>query len=252
VPLIGGEIGYRLLRALSPGAITSAKYCSGEAYAGRSKAEVLFGPEVFDELRGKSVLDYGCGTGETCVELAERGAARVIGLDIQASLLETGRRAAADAGVSDRCQFTTRTDDRVDVVLSMDSFEHFDDPAGVLEDMRRLVRDDGYVLVEFGPTWYHPLGGHLFSVFPWAHLVFTERALMRWRSEFKTDGATRFGEVAGGLNQMTIRRWERLVASSPFRFKQYDLKPIRRSAPFHNRLTREFLTAVVIARLAPR
>jgi hypothetical protein len=36
-----------------------------------------------------------------------------------------------------------------------------------------------------------------------AHLIFKERALIRWRAGFKTDGATRFGEVAAGLNQMT-------------------------------------------------
>jgi hypothetical protein len=57
------------------------------------------------------------------------------------------------------------------------------------------------------------LGGHLFSVFPWAHLIFSEQALIRWRSDFKSDGATRFSEVAGGLNQMTIRRFERLIAA---------------------------------------
>jgi hypothetical protein len=58
--------------------------------------------------------------------------------------------------------------------------------------MRRMIKPDGCVIAAFGPTWFHPLGGHLFSVFPWAHLIFTERALIRWRSDFKTDGATRF------------------------------------------------------------
>jgi len=51
---------------------------------------------------------------------------------------------------------------------------------------------------------------------------------MRWRSEFKTDGATRFQEVAGGLNQMTIHKFEGLVADSPFRIATMELVPIRR------------------------
>ncbi len=70
--------------------------------------------------------------------------------------------------------------------------------------MASLLKPSGFALVEFGYTWFHPYGGHLFSVFPWAHLIFTEKSLIRWRSDFKTDGATRFQEVAGGLNQMTI------------------------------------------------
>jgi hypothetical protein len=99
---------------------------------------------------------------------------------------------------------------------------------------------------------FHPLGGHLFSVFPWAHLLFREEALIRWRSTFKTDGATRFGEVAGGLNQMTIKKFEGIVEESPFRFVSFESIPIKRLRRFHNRLTREFTTAAVRCRLVKR
>ncbi len=107
-------------------------------------------------------------------------------------------------------------------------------------------------MISFGPTWYHPLGGHLFSVFPWAHLLFSERALLRWRSGFRSDGATRFREVEGGLNQMTIRRFEKIVEMSPFRFVEFEAVPIRKLRLFHNRLTREFTSAIVRCRLAKR
>jgi hypothetical protein len=134
----------------------------------------------------------------------------------------------------------------------MDSFEHFADPAGILLIMNTLLKPAGEVLASFGPTWYHPLGGHLFSVFPWAHLVFSKKALIRWRSTFKTDGATRFSEVAGGLNQMTIAKFEEVVASSPLKFANLELVPIRKLHPIHNRLTREFTTAIVRCRLIKR
>jgi hypothetical protein len=118
--------------------------------------------------------------------------------------------------------------------------------------MNRLLQPAGEVLVSFGPTWYHPLGGHLFSVFPWAHLIFSEKALIRWRSDYRTDGATRFSEVAGGLNQMTIERFEELVAASPLRFASLELVPIRKLRRFQNRLTREFTTSIVRCRLVKR
>jgi SAM-dependent methyltransferase len=248
--IIGGELGYRLLRRISPRGGEGG--CDGSVYEGRSKLEVLLGPGVWDELRGRVVIDFGCGEGAEAVEVARRGAARVVGVDVRENALRVARERAERAGVADRCRFTTKTDEPADVVLSVDAFEHFDDPAGVLRVMRGMLKPSGRVVAVFGPTWYHPLGGHLFSVFPWAHLLFTERALIRWRSDFKTDGATRFGEVEGGLNQMTIRRFERIVAASDFEAESIEPVPIRRLARLANPLTREFTTAVVRARLRPK
>jgi SAM-dependent methyltransferase len=210
------------------------------------------GDNFFNKIAGKVVIDFGCGGGSEAVEMAQRGAKRVIGIDIREEVLRTGRQKALAEGVQDVCVFTSSTNDLADIVVSVDAFEHFADPAGILRIMSRLLQPTGEVIVSFGPTWYHPLGGHLFSVFPWAHLIFNEEALIRWRSTFKTDGATRFGEVAGGLNQMTIARFEELVAASPFKFAAIDLQPIRKLRWFHNRLTREFTTAVVRSRLVKR
>jgi SAM-dependent methyltransferase len=244
---IGGTVGYRLLQLFSRDGETG--YCDGSVYENRSKIEVLFGPHIWSELSGKVVLDFGCGNGEHAIEIAQRGAQRVIGLDVRENVLQEARQAASRMGVADKCVFTTETSENVDVVLSLDAFEHFEDPQGVLRTMRRLIKNNGYALIEFGPTWYHPLGGHLFSVFPWAHLIFTEKALIRWRSDFKRDGATRFSEVEGGLNQMTIRRFEQLVARSDFQLESFETVPIRRLRPVANKLTREFTTAIVRCRL---
>ena len=248
--IIGGKIGYRLLHSICPDG--EAGYLTGEAYKDRSKIEVLFGEGIWDELRGRVVIDFGCGWGGEAIDMAKHGAGKVIGLDLRERLLSQARLTAAEEGVSDRCVFTTRTDEKADVIMSLDAFEHFDDPADILRIMRGLLKDDGRVIAMFGPTWLHPLGGHQFSVFPWSHLLFTEKALIRWRSDFKTDGATRFGEVEGGLNQMTIRRFERIVAESDFRFETFEAVPIRKVRPLHNRLTREFFSAMVRCRLVPK
>jgi SAM-dependent methyltransferase len=243
------DIQYTILKKISPGAPHS---CSGAAYQGKSKLAVLLGEGFFDTIKGKVVIDFGCGDGTQVVEMAQKGARRVLGIDIRDGLLEAARQNAVAAGVQETCHFTSSAEERADVVVSIDSFEHFSDPAGVLSVMSTLLRAGGEVFASFGPTWYHPLGGHLFSVFPWAHLIFSEKALIRWRSDFKSDGATRFGEVAGGLNQMTIRKFENLVASSPFQVARLELVPITKLRAFHNRLTREFTTALVRCRLVKR
>lgn len=248
--IIGGTLGYRILRTVSSEG--ESGYCDGSAYRNRSKLEVLFGPEIWATVEGRVVIDFGCGSGVEATELAQHGAQRVIGLDLQTRLLYQARTLACQQGVSNRCTFAAETEEKADVILSVDSFEHFDDPAAILRQMRSLVKDTGVILIAFGPPWYHPLGGHLFSVFPWAHLLFTERCLIRWRSDFKSDGATRFGEVEGGLNQMTIRRFRQLIHESDFEFETFETVPIRRAARLSNSITREFFTATVRSRLVPK
>jgi SAM-dependent methyltransferase len=186
------------------------------------------------------------------VEIAQHGARSVIGIDTQEGLLDLARQRARDAGVDAYCKFAHGAPEPVDLVIALDSFEHFDKPEAVLREMHSMLRPGGCVIACFGPTWYHPLGGHLFSVFPWAHLIFTEKALIRWRADFKSDGATRFSEVAGGLNRMTIRRFEELVNASPLMFQQLELVPIRKLRAVANRITREFTTAMVKCRLVAR
>ena len=242
------KIQIRFLTSLSPGPPPSG----ADAYEGKSKPAVLMGNDFFAKIKGKVVIDFGCGEGADTVEMAVKGAERVIGVDIRDDVLRVANRKAIEAGVQDTCLFATSTSEVADYVVSLNAFEHFADPGAILRIMSTFLRPKGEVLICFGPTWYHPLGGHLFSVFPWAHLILSEEALIGWRSRFKTDGATRFGEVAGGLNQMTIANFEALVARSPLQFAALELVPIRKLRRLHNRFTREFTTAVVRCRLVHR
>jgi len=236
---------YRLLRRIRP----AAPPIGGEVYQGRSKLDVLVG-DMLDDVRGKTVIDFGSGDGLEALDLVRRGAARVIGLDLNPSCLEIARWYANQAGLTDHVEFTSETTEQADLVLSLDSFEHFADPPEILRNIHGLLRPNGVLVASFGPTWYHPLGGHLFSVFPWAHLLFSESALIRWRNDHREDRPRNFTEA--GLNRMTIRRFERLVADSDFDVELLEARPIRRVARLHNQWTREFFTSVVRARLRKR
>ena len=246
--LIGGALARAYLNSRTwpeDGGATPA------AYRDRSKLEVLFGPRIWEEVAGKSVLDFGCGSGEEAVDIARHGAARVVGVDIRMSLLARATERARTASADSICQFSASTSDRFDVVLSLDSMEHFAEPGRVLETMADSLAPSGYVLISFGPPWLHPLGHH-FPLLPWAHLIFTERSMMEWRARFKDDGAKTFEQCSGGLNRMTIQKFERLVANSPLAFASLELAPIRELRVLHGRVTREFTTATIRCRLKHR
>jgi SAM-dependent methyltransferase len=240
------ELQYRLLLKISPGgpAVTEST-----AFEGKSKLRMSLGDDLLELIRDKTVIDFGCGDGLATLDIARFGAKKVVGIDIRSWVLEIADKHCRDEGLSDRCDFRTGTDTPADVIVSLDAFEHFGDPAGILAVMHGLLKPGGVILTSFGPTWYHPLGGHLFSIFPWAHLIFSEKALIKWRSHIRSDGATRFSEIDGGLNQMSIGRFERLVAGSGFRAEFIEAVPIRKLRPVHCRLTREFTSSIVRAKL---
>ncbi len=251
--IIGGALGYKLLQAVAP----REKFLEAEPAKSHpewetSKLKQFFGVDFFDVIHQKTVIDFGCGAGFESLEMARKGAGRVIGLDIQKDLLESASRNAVDAGLADRCEFRSDTSELADIIVSKDAFEHFADPAEILAQMARLLKPKGYVLAAFGPTWLHPYGGHLFSVFPWSHLIFSESAQIKWRSQIRNDGATRFSEVAGGLNQLTIKRFEQIVAASPLQMEWLETVPIRGISLLKGRLLREFGSSIVRCKLSTK
>lgn len=248
---IGGALGVQILTYLSPNGENNN--LDGSAYRNKSKLEVLFGPDFFDQIRGKTVIDFGCGVGDESFEMARRGAAHVTGLDIRQKFIDEAAERACAAGLSQRVSFQSMPDEPADVIVSLDCFEHYEDSAAVLRAMAACLKPDGKVLVSFGCTWYHPYGGHLFSLFPWAHLLFTERAMLAWRKQSHPEQKARTVKECG-LNKMTIRRFERLVGESPFRLARFEMRPIRQAQRLRlwNRVTREFLTSIVQATLVHR
>lgn len=248
--IVGGKLGCFILRRYVPRGLK--KNSLAHHFEPDTSLIKVFGSEFFREITGKVVIDFGCGEGKEAIEMALNGAEKVIGIDIRERLLEGARELALKYGVSNRCTFTTQTIEQGDIIISKDAFEHFNDLPNVLNQMRRLLRQDGFVMAVFGPTWLHPYGGHLFSVFPWAHIIFTEKTLIHWRSNFRSDGAASFSEVEGGLNQLTIRRFESIVKDSPFEFEFMETVPIKKLNILKLKLFREFGSSIVRCKLIPK
>lgn len=180
-------------------------------------------PDFDERIRGRSVLDFGCGQGWQSLAMAQAGAASVLGVDNNPATLDTARslaRAQAAPLPPDRLAFATDVPAErrgtFDVVLSKDSMEHFADPAAMLRLMRSALQPSGHVLITFGPPWYAPYGSHMhfFTRVPWVNLLFSEETVLRVRSRYRGDGARRYAEVESGLNQMSVRRFERLIAET--------------------------------------
>jgi glycosyltransferase involved in cell wall biosynthesis/2-polyprenyl-3-methyl-5-hydroxy-6-metoxy-1,4-benzoquinol methylase len=175
------------------------------------------------EFEGRTVLELGCGLGNTCIEAGRRGARRVLGVDIGDVSLPAGKIADEYpqlAGVVEFRQIAPDDDldgERFDLILSKDTFEHVADPEAHMRLMRSLLAPGGRVAIGFGPLWKSPWGGHIdfMTRVPWAHLLFPEEVVLAERRRFRPDeDARRYEEIKGGLNRMTLGRFEEIVRAS--------------------------------------
>jgi len=116
------------------------------------------GPTAVDEivagldLADKLVVDIGSGLGGVDMHLAREHGARVIGMEIEAPLVELGRGRVDKAGLAERVDLRhcepgplALDDASVDVVFSKDSLIHVADKAATFRDYHRVLKPGGWL-----------------------------------------------------------------------------------------------------------
>jgi SAM-dependent methyltransferase len=108
---------------------------------------------LLGDIRGRRVLDFGCGAGENALLLARRGA-RVVGVDISESLIEIARRRLRANGLDGRAEFVVGSAhdlpfsrDAFDVVLGIAILHHLDLMAASRE-IHRVLRPEGRAIFQ--------------------------------------------------------------------------------------------------------
>ncbi|MGV6809474.1 MAG: bifunctional 2-polyprenyl-6-hydroxyphenol methylase/3-demethylubiquinol 3-O-methyltransferase UbiG [bacterium] len=102
------------------------------------------------QIRGKTVVDVGCGGGILSESMALRGA-KVTGIDMGETPLSVANLHSLETGVAiDYQQITAETlaeqqAASFDVVTCMEMLEHVPDPESVIDACARLVKPKGHV-----------------------------------------------------------------------------------------------------------
>ena len=106
------------------------------------------------DLDGKRVLDIGSGLGGIDILLAtEHGAAQVIGIDVEAQLVESARALVSARGLAERVTFQLVEpgplpfpDASFDAVFSKDAMVHIADKAALYAEVLRVLKPGGWFI----------------------------------------------------------------------------------------------------------
>lgn len=161
------------------------------------------------DVSGLRVLDLGCGHGALSIGLAERGAAEVVGLDLDDDRIDFANRTLERAfpelrkQIQFQCEDVFNLEDQFDLIVSKDAFEHIDDLDGVIRHLHGLLKPGGHLAPGFSPLYFSPFGDHArFAMkIPWAHAITPESLALRWL-ESRTGKAAQ-SSMELGLNRLT-------------------------------------------------
>ncbi|HYJ81010.1 MAG TPA: class I SAM-dependent methyltransferase [Longimicrobiaceae bacterium] len=249
--MFGPTIDYHLLRPLchSRGLRTSGEVTDARP---QDRGELLGFLGYFEgrvDLRGKSVLDVGCGTGEMVMEAAQLGAARAVGVDLLPRWIALAReRVEGRPELRERVDFVCadihawEPAERFDVVISRTAFEHIHDPGPFLHRLVQFLAPGGMFATLWQP-FHGPFGDHLGGFFrvriPYRGVLFNERALLRLRAEFFRPGdpVERWGDIDIGMNRLRYSEFVRLCRETGLEIVL--LRP--NLTPRHRRLLRPLM-----------
>lgn len=101
-------------------------------------------------IRGKRILDIGCGQGRAACLLAEKYGATVVGTDLEAHLIARSQKRAEKLNLQDKTQFiTVKTgpllfeDSSFDVIISSGAFTQIEDKLSMYKECLRVLKSGG-------------------------------------------------------------------------------------------------------------
>ncbi|HET9526054.1 MAG TPA: class I SAM-dependent methyltransferase [Pyrinomonadaceae bacterium] len=116
-----------------------------------------------EPIKGRTFLDVGCGNALYSLELARKGAAKVVGIDISEVMIGLCRRSSDDQNLSDRCTFLQtdlleyNPESKFDVSFGIGLFDYIRNPLPVLTKMREVSTDKAIMAFPRLYTWRAPV-----------------------------------------------------------------------------------------------
>jgi len=189
-----------------------------------------FNPDQDPSFESLTVLEIGCGRGRRCLDIVDRGAARIVGIDpYEKSILEARSYLQQHypdwrESVTYRCCRIADVPERnFDVIISENAFEHIMDVDAVLASMKDKLKEGGRAYIGFGPLYHSPYGDHgwIRATFPpglplpWGHVLLPRSLMMKLLSRHYGQPIENLEDWPfAGLNELTIAEFKQKFQDS--------------------------------------
>ena len=123
----------------------------------------VFTIEHCEPIKGRTFLDVGCGNALYSLELARKGAAKVVGIDISEVMIGLCKQSSENENLTDRCTFIQtdlldyKPESTFDVSFGIGLFDYISDPLPVLKRMREVSTDKAIMAFPRLWTWRAPV-----------------------------------------------------------------------------------------------
>lgn len=206
------------------------------------------------DLRDQRVLDFGCGHGALSVSAAQRGAREVLGIDLDRRRIDFASRHLSNQypALKEVVRFSTADISELDgaalfdVILSKDTLEHVDDIRLIAQQMRRLLRPGGRLVVGFSPLFYSPFGDHgrVGIALPWVPALLPERLALAVASRRAGHCVNSFSEL--GLNRLKPAQFRAAFPAAQWNFNSLAYNPtVRHRMPLRDALQRMPMASIL-------
>ena len=120
--------------------------------------------EILKELNWKSkkILDVGCGTGYFSYKAAKKGA-DVLGIDFSTEAIEIAQTKYQHSHLKYKQMDVKKIKDKYDVIVSIGTLEHMDNPLQILKLFKRHLNPKGKIIIT-SPNWTNPRGYMLMTL----------------------------------------------------------------------------------------
>ena len=123
-------------------------------YDTQKRLEVFYKELLVEDIRGKNLLDAGCGTGWFSKKASDRGAS-VTSMDLGEKLLSKVKEKCNSTCVVGSVLQIPYNDNSFDIVVSSEVIEHVPDPHKALQELFRVLKPKGVLIISTPNKFWH-------------------------------------------------------------------------------------------------